>query len=360
MTDLQKACGVAIVLWLAVHGAMAIVLADRSQAPILSVFALVLCVAVSALVTASAMRADDSPLPDWQAWLFAASVVVIGGLVTPFLAAEDLRSYANWWISPVGIIIAALALRRHPIPAASAAAGACAVIAAAVIRKTSPMGDIDLLTIALLWLPPPLWWTGGCAARYLLDRTDEAVARFSVAEAGARLRAAEGFARTQRADEHRAELAENAVPVLIRLSRGELKHDSTLREVSRQLEARLRDDLRGKALLDGTVRRAAADARGRGAIISIVDDSEVLERSGLLEKVRPLIAAALNSMSRGNLTIRLRPDGESVTVAIDGHGVDTSKMSEALQRSSHAEALATHVDHSADDLWAEVSLRSID
>ncbi|MFM2385167.1 MAG: hypothetical protein RL166_1041, partial [Actinomycetota bacterium] len=121
------------------------------------------------------------------------------------------------------------------------------------------------------------------------------------------------------AEERRTRLQnvlERVLPSLsfISANKGKLSQEQKRKLV--QLEASLRDDIRGRFLLNEGVREAAASARARGVEVLILDEgglSEVGESqlSHILDKV----VSALNSVSAGKVVIR-SPRGEKWLVTI--------------------------------------------
>ena len=99
------------------------------------------------------------------------------------------------------------------------------------------------------------------------------------------------------------------------------------------LEAGLRDEIRGEALLNDAMRKAIKDARQRGVEVLVLDEGGL---SGLSETEREIIlnraAASFVNVSAGRLTVRA-PQGEEwrITVA------------------------AVRPGHSAPDLWLKLS-----
>ena len=99
------------------------------------------------------------------------------------------------------------------------------------------------------------------------------------------------------------------------------------------LEAGLRDEIRGEALLNDAMRKAIKDARQRGVEVLVLDEGGL---TGLSDTEREIIlnraAASVVNVSAGRLTVRA-PQGEEwrITVAAVRHG------------------------HSAPDLWLKLS-----
>jgi len=99
------------------------------------------------------------------------------------------------------------------------------------------------------------------------------------------------------------------------------------------LEAGLRDEIRGEALLNDAMRKAIKDARQRGVEVLVLDEGGL---SGLSETEREIIlnraAASFVNVSAGRLTVRA-PQGEEWRITV----------------------VAVRPGHSAPDLWLKLS-----
>jgi len=96
-----------------------------------------------------------------------------------------------------------------------------------------------------------------------------------------------------------------AGPVLVRTVESDGALDDDERETARLAEGRLRDDLRGRRLLDDAVRGQLEAARRRGAVVTVLDEGGL---DGIddeaMETVRAQLAAALEEASSERLYIR--------------------------------------------------------
>lgn len=152
------------------------------------------------------------------------------------------------------------------------------------------------------------------------SRVMRPMARFVVLlrEGSNRLAAAESAAAAR---EHERTVQLDALeqsigPILERLAAGGDIDEETRREC-RLVEARLRDGLRARALVDDSISDAARDARERGAMVVLLDDGGSVQlASPLLDTVRATIATELSGVGGGKLTARILPPGRDLIATV--------------------------------------------
>ena len=102
--------------------------------------------------------------------------------------------------------------------------------------------------------------------------------------------------------------------MLTRIATGDTLSDQEQLE-ARLLEAALRDEIRGRDLLNDLTRAAIAGARRRGVVVNVLDEGglqtlSASARDGLLAQV----AQALHQVARRPVTVRA-PTGEALAQA---------------------------------------------
>ncbi|TFB80767.1 hypothetical protein E3N84_05195 [Terrimesophilobacter mesophilus] len=115
------------------------------------------------------------------------------------------------------------------------------------------------------------------------------------------------------------------------------------------LEAAIRDEIRGRKLLNNRVRDQVMRARRRGAIVTLLDEGGIDELSDAeLERVLNSLADALKSSNTDRLIARTVPEGSDVAVTVVGLNSSDGGNASAL---GHAEE-----DDEDDqvDLWLEI------
>jgi hypothetical protein len=138
-----------------------------------------------------------------------------------------------------------------------------------------------------------------------------------------------------------------ALPMLRQIvaSRGDLTDDQ--RQECIYLEGAIRDEIRGRKLLNDRVRDQVMRARRRGAIVTLLDEGGIDELpEEELDRVLNSLADALGSSRTDRLIARTVPEGSEVAVTVVGlNSID----------GGNASALG-HADEDEDqvDLWLEI------
>ncbi|MCY7287690.1 MAG: hypothetical protein LH624_05430, partial [Cryobacterium sp.] len=136
-----------------------------------------------------------------------------------------------------------------------------------------------------------------------------------------------------------------AAPMLRRIidQGGELNDEQ--RQESRYLEAAVRDEIRGRKLLNDAVRDAVMSARRRGAIVTLLDEGSIDDIRGVeLESVLNTLAAAIASTTADTVIARTAGDGSATAVTVVGLSSADAKLSALGQESPEPEV----------HLWLEI------
>ena len=243
---------------------------------------------------------------------FYGALVALGGVLTVWVAHLALRPehvdpYSTWYVGGISALLGVLAARGQSIQAWLAAAG---VITLVVFEDgLAKLGEVGIEGMLILI-------GAASATAFALKRADAEVLELQKAEIVAESSIISSKAA---ADERRNRLQnvlERVLPSLSFISANKGKLTQEQKKKLLQLEASLRDDIRGRYLLNEGVREAAANARARGVEVLILDDgglSDVGESQliNILDKV----VTALNSVSAGKVVIR-SPRGEKWLVTI--------------------------------------------
>jgi hypothetical protein len=118
--------------------------------------------------------------------------------------------------------------------------------------------------------------------------------------------------------------AVRALPMLreIILSGGELSEAQ--RVESRVLEAGLRDEIRGRRLLDDRVRESVLAARRRGTTVSLLDEGTIDDLpEEELTRILGIVADAVDSTEASKMIIRTAPSDTAVAVTLVALGPST-------------------------------------
>ena len=184
-------------------------------------------------------------------------------LVAPTLDPTASNGYSTWYIAAVGTLMTIVCARSRP-------AFAWAGMVFLAVHTVVWAGPIALATLGVIG---GLAWVG--IAQLLIIELGRAGSEARVLEAAERAatswRAAEEAhlsEREVRLDQTRAIASE----MLRRIATGGSGLSDEERRECRLLEASVRDEIRGRRLLDDRVRRLVLDARRRGVTVSVLDD----------------------------------------------------------------------------------------
>lgn len=325
----------------ALFSAYHLVLAVFSYRDHSSPAALVTAMALYAIVTVVVLRPwGPVVMPEWEA-IFA----LVVSAILPVLVTVDLdpahpqgSGYATWHIAAVGtLLVIVSARRRHAI--------AWIGIVVLGVQTALWAGPVALATLGVVGSAV---WVG------LTHMIGVAVARAA--------REAEAFADAERETEawqaaQEAHLNERqfrlrqtrrmALPMLNRIivTGGSLAPED--QRESLLLEASIRDEIRGRGLLDDAVRQRILEARRAGTAVTLLDEGGLDDLSdGARERVLAELADALEGVRTDRLIIRTVPTGSEIAVTIVG-----------LRSVSEDSAALGALDEDAEDevdLWLEI------
>ena len=243
---------------------------------------------------------------------FYGALVALGGVLTVWVAHVALRTdhsdpYSTWYIGGMSALLGVLAARGQSIQAWLAAGG---VIWLVLLEDgLARLGEVGIEGMLILI-------GAASATAFALKRADAEVLELQNAEIAAESSIISSKAAAAERRTRLQNVLERVLPSLsfISANKGKLSQEQKTKLL--QLEASLRDDIRGRFLLNEGVREAAANARARGVEVLILDEGGLGEigesqLTNILEKV----VTALNSVHSGKVVIR-SPRGEKWLVTI--------------------------------------------
>jgi len=219
------------------------------------------------------------------------------------------------------VILAALVLRGHGLSGLIGGAGLVVVQTSLYAAAPGP-GGFEPATTLLLALPPQLWLLASWGVRRLLRAADALTGELNFrAASSASDAAAQGHWVDVRAD-RLGELEASVLPFLMGVAEG--RHTGVdARDRANGLALALRDGLRARALLDGPVRQAVADARARGVLVSLASDPE----SGTVsDSVRALLPEVLSLPGLRSLSLRVSADPPGFTCVLTGVSSESASL----------------------------------
>ena len=240
------------------------------------------------------------------------ALVAIGAVTTAVVASVGIAPghtdpYATWYVGGMGALLGVLAARGQ----AKLAWAAATLVAIAVFFEggLGELGEVGLEGMLILIAAGQA--TAGAVTR--ADREVEELQKTEIAAEAAIISArASGSERRQRLQHVLSE----ALPALSAISSNSWDSNGRGREDLMQLEASLRDDIRGRGLVNAQVRQAAKAARQRGVEVVLLDEGGLAglnhtELGNILAKV----ANAIDSVSAGKIVVR-SPLGERWLVTL--------------------------------------------
>lgn len=300
------------------------------------VLALVLFVVATALSLGIGRRVE---IPAWLAGLnvgLSLSIALLGSSTIPPSALGDYSWFGTWYVAAIGTLLTITAVRRHI---------AYAWFGLGLVTAQTVLWTHDITAITRFGLLGDVVWVAIAAvftralARAALDVRQFARAEREAVEWQA-AQDAHHFERQVRL----TQTSRTALPMLRHIAAVEGELDEAARRECRVLEQSIRDEIRGRHLLNDAVRREVMAARRRGAVVQVLDDGGLDDVDpALLEPVLDAAAAAIAGVSSDRLILRTAPKGSGKAVTVVGISVDAT-----------AAALGLEDDDERVDLWLEL------
>jgi hypothetical protein len=305
----------------------------RNVLPI--IIAMVIYAAASIL---SLWPSKSTRLPPWLASFNLATAIVVPLLVTSQLNPALNNGYASWHVASIGTLMTITVVRQRELIAY--------------------IGIIFLSVQSIVWAGPGLAFGMGLSGSIIWVVLASVLTR-SIAGArhdAERLTEAEHAtsdwqaAQYAHVHERRRRLSQTsrlATPMLRTIIANDGRLSAADRTECRTLEASLRDEIRGRHLLNDAVRQEVLAARRRGAIVNMLDEGGLDElEPDELQTILDRLAAALSSSRASRLIVRSVPDDERVAVTVVG-----------LKPAHHDPATASDDDDDDSEeleLWLEI------
>ena len=301
---------------------------------------IVALVLYAAATTVSLLPGEPSRMPMWMAAFNVGVVVVVSLVVTSNLNPNPLggNGYATWYVAGSGVLLTITATRRrygfawtgtvYLLVQTVAWAGPTALVSLGVVGSVAWVAIAHLIS------------TG-------MAKATKDAQRFALAE-----REATEWQALQEAHVHERQfrLGQTSSMALAMLrqivqSGGELTAEQ--RQECLYLEAAIRDEIRGRTLLNDSVRQEVMRARQRGAVVTLLDEGgidDLPERD--LDRVLDALARAIGSTNADKIIARTVADDSAVAVTVVGlHSSDDPNASALGEE--------TGVDDEI-DLWLEI------
>ena len=282
---------------------------DRVTDVVPVVFALVL---YAIATTVSLLPLRPSRMPIWMAAFNAGVVVVISLAVSANLHPNPLggNGYATWYVGAAGTLLAIMATRRR---FGFAWAGAAFL----VLHTVAWSGGGALIGLGVVgsvaWVAIAHLISAGMAT------ASKDAQRFALAEREATLWQAAQEAHVHERQSRLGQTSSMALDMLhqIEASGGDLTMEQ--RQECLHLEGAIRDEIRGRRLLNDAVRREVMLARRRGTVVTLLDEGGIDDLAGSqLERVHNQLADAIAATTADKVIARTVPDDDRVAVTVVG------------------------------------------
>ena len=250
-------------------------------------------------------------IPTWRAWVVLLYTVFINAVVPWTLHAEAWDGYALWNLSSSYTLLVILVLRER-----AALAWLGVLVEVVTIVWWSAPGPAGIVG-GLLFNTATIGWVavaGGIA--HLLDSSDRKVAQYTADATSAATRQGSDLALNASRTEWIRHVQEVSGGMLARIADDSHVLGEEDKREMRMLEARLRDEIRGRALATERILESAGWARERGVEVQLLDDRNEDLDPGFLERVTDAVLEVLETAAAGEVTVRVRPAGKHATVSI--------------------------------------------
>ncbi|MET1053637.1 MAG: hypothetical protein ABWX65_13455 [Mycetocola sp.] len=278
---------------------------SQAESPWPSIAAMVLYLTATGLAL---WPSSPTAMPAWLAAFCLATAVTVPLLVTSQLDPTVNNGYATWHVSAIGTLMTITVVRRQEL-IGWIGVGFLTVQSILWCGLGTSM-EIGV-TGSLMWV-----FVAGVLTRSLVKVGHDAQTLTIAEQAAAKWQAA------QDAHEHERRMrleqtGVRALPILrdIILAGGELSEAQRIE--SRVLEAGLRDEIRGRRLLNDRVRNSVLAARRRGTAVSMLDEGTLdAMPEAELDRVLDAVADAIDTTEADRMIVRTAPVDSSVSVTL--------------------------------------------
>jgi hypothetical protein len=281
-------------------------------------------------------------MPVWLAAFDLAVCVAVPILVTSQLDPTKDNGYATWYVAAVGTLMTIAAVRRQQL-AAWIGVGFLAVqtIVWAGFPALAGLGVIG----SVVWVGIAVVISGSLA------KAGRDALQFARAEREATEWQAAQEAHVMERQLRLRQTYRVAAPMLAEIVRRNGDLTEAERRECRYLEGAIRDEIRGRKLLNDDVRRQVMDARRRGVVVSLLDEGGIDDLDEpALGVVLGRLAEAIRGTTTDKLIVRTVPRSSKTAVTVVG-----LRMSD-----DDANALGSDATDDEVDLWLEIPRPFVD
>ena len=283
----------------------------RSPEPVIAAMVIYLAATVLSL-----LRFGPPRMPIWMAAFNVAVVVTIPLLVTSELDPdrEGGNGYATWYIAAVGTLMAITSTRQRHL-------FAWVGIAFLVLQSVVWGGPATLVELGVVGSVS--WVVISHVLSHSIAKASKDARRFAYAEREAADWQAAQEAHVFERQFRLGQTSSMALPMLRRIEASAGNLTEAERQECLYLEGAIRDEIRGRNLLNDAVREQVMLARRRGAVVTLLDEGGM---DTVVEPARDRVLNTLAEAMRGSAAdkIIVRTASESSDIAITVVGLRSS------------------------------------
>ena len=290
--------------------------------------------------TVSLLPSGPSRMPHWMAASNVLVCILMPLLVTPQLdpAREGGLGYSTWYVAAIGTLMTITSTRRRH---SYAWAGIVALVVQTVIWGGGMGGVVLLLGTGAIGSVS--WVAVSHILSVAMLKASRDAARFAQAEREATDWQAAQEAHLYERQFRLGQTGTMAAPMLriIESTGGELTDEQ--RQECLNLEGAIRDEIRGRSLLNDAMRREVMAARRRGVAVTLFDEGgldDLDDRSR--DAVLNTLAEALRTTSAQRVIARTAPAESDIAVTVVG-------LSPVPELAGSANAADRYGSHGYDD-----------
>jgi hypothetical protein len=294
-------------LFAAYHVVLALISIDRAADARFVMVALVLYVAAMVVSLSGQKRLRL----DLIAAMFNLAVAIaVPLLVTSQLDRADAMNgaFSTWYVGAIGMLLAVTAARSR-VPYAWMGIGF-------LVFHTIVWGGIGALVP--IGITGAIAWTAAATAisRALENARRERITYATAERGAAQWKAAQDARLVERRDRLQ-QTSGRTLPMLYRIVDSAGRLTPRERDECRYLEQAMRDEIRGRMLLDDAVRDAVMDHRRAGSTVTLLDEGGLDEVGGdQLTRVRTALAEALRGLTPAKIVVRTAQDRSEHAVTV--------------------------------------------
>ncbi|MET4782103.1 hypothetical protein [Glaciihabitans sp. UYNi722] len=297
--------------------------------------------ALYAIATIASLWLSRSPrMPIWMAAFNAVVALVVPLLVTSQVQEVPKDSYAAWYTAAIGTLMVITSTRhRHTF--------AWIGIGALIVETIAWSGPGGLIAFGVVG---DVLWVGVSHALSLsLAKAGRDTRQYALAEREAVEWRAAQEAHVSERQFRLGQTSRMSLPMLRQIVAVGAELTEGQRLECLYLEGAIRDEIRGRKLLNNRVREQIMVARRKGTTVTLLDEGGLDDLdAGDLERVLNRLAEAIRDTQTGKLIARTVPEGSDIAITVVG----LSSLDDG-----HASALGSHnIDDEEDqvDLWLEI------